>query len=1121
MGKRFALGVIAVLAVILVGAAVAIVTVLWRPDLLRGPIERLASEQLGRPVQIAGPIELDLGGITNVELRGIEVAAPEWAQSATLATVERLRVGLDVGAWLGDDRIVLTELRLTAPSVALERDAEGRTSWSTEAPQPEPAAPEEASPRPEIRALSIENGALSYRDAAARVELDARIVTTTPASGSDFGGLSIEGQGSALGQPVDLGLEVGSPLLLTKGDAPLPIHGSLRSGDSRLTVDGQARDALALDGIDLTVALESPDPTPLLALLGRIVPAGETPPLSARARLTADKSVFACRDLMVDWGESHVEGELSYADGGPRPRIDGRLYAPLLDLVALRPVLAAETPAEPDEAERLTPGPLATHDGTVELTVDRIRLPATEISDVALTARLQDGQLVAEPLRLTLPQGGIEGRLAFSDLDAGSFAGEVALSGQGIDLAGFVPDAGIEGRLAGELTGSLAGEDLAGLLTQSELRLDARVADFILPQLGGEASTVTLEAALAASGDRPVSVRADGQLSGQPLSLEATGGRLDALLAERIVYPLTLSARMGGSRAELDGTLAWPLTAGGLDMAIELTSDGLDLARILGEDAAIGGVLEGHSTGRLSGGSLTEILAQSRLDVEGQLTELRLPQFGERLETAALTVRLTPEGEQPLQAKLTGRIEGEALEINAIGGNVDALRGGETDYPVRVDARLAETRATADGTVAWPLERGGLSLAMTVAGPDPAQVLEPLGLPAIALPPYELAGELHRDGATWRLGGIDGRVGDSDVTGELGVDLGGERPALTGSLHSRTLDLDDLLGLVGSEPATGAGETASGEQRAEARAEESDDEVLPEQRFDPASWRRLDVDVALKADQVRAGIVPLDSFDLKAVLEDGRLRVDPLLLRLGEGRLDGMVAIDGRRQPAAAEIEVDLVRLPVARLLRRLDIDMSSVGTLSGRARGDAGLAGRGASVAEILGSADGAVTLIMEGGTIDRQLVDLLGFDFLNLFGSLLGTTPSEVTLTCTLADLAIKDGIVATRALVVDTEAASLAGEGTLDLESEAIDLELLARPKGAPLPSGRTGITIGGTLAEPEVQLNAAHLAARGAMAATFGVFLRPFTALASTILPEAGQAQRSACAELLQGERAAGG
>jgi uncharacterized protein involved in outer membrane biogenesis len=251
------------------------------------------------------------------------------------------------------------------------------------------------------------------------------------------------------------------------------------------------------------------------------------------------------------------------------------------------------------------------------------------------------------------------------------------------------------------------------------------------------------------------------------------------------------------------------------------------------------------------------------------------------------------------------------------------------------------------------------------------------------------------------------------------------------------------------------------------------------------------------------------------VLEDGRLRLDPLLLRLGDGRVDGMVAVDGRRRPAAAQVELDIVRLPVARLLRRLDIDMSSVGTLSGRARGGAGLAGRGASVAEILGSADGAVTLIMEGGTIDRQLVDLLGFDFLNLFGSLLGTTSSEVTLTCTLADLAIKDGIVTTRALVVDTEAASLAGEGTLDLESEAIDLELLARPKGAPLPSGRTGITIGGTLAEPEVQLNAAHLAARGAVAATFGVFLRPFTALASTILPDAGPEQRGACTELLKG------
>jgi uncharacterized protein involved in outer membrane biogenesis len=412
-------------------------------------------------------------------------------------------------------------------------------------------------------------------------------------------------------------------------------------------------------------------------------------------------------------------------------------------------------------------------------------------------------------------------------------------------------------------------------------------------------------------------------------------------------------------------------------------------------------------------------------------------------------------------------------------------------------------------------------LAVNVAGPDPAEVLKVLELPEITLPPYEFAGELDRDGSMWRLDSIEGRVGDSDVAGELAVDLGGERPALTGSLHSKVLDLDDLLGLVGAEPAAGPNETASAEQRAQARTEKADGQVLPDQRLTTARWQRLDADIALEADKVQAGVLPLDSFDLRGVLQNGQLRIDPLLVRLGDGRLDGMVAIDGRQQPPSAQVELDLIRLPVARLLQRLDIDTSSFGTLSGRARGDAGLVGRGASVAEMLGTADGALTLVMEGGTINRQLVDLLGFDFLSLFGSLLGTTPSELSLNCTLVDLGIKDGIVSTKALVVDTEAATLAGEGKVDLESEAIDIELLARPKGSPLPSGRTGITIGGTLAEPEVSLDAVNLAARGAAAATFGVFLRPFTALASAILPASETAQRGACSELLAREPAAGG
>jgi AsmA family protein len=112
-------------------------------------------------------------------------------------------------------------------------------------------------------------------------------------------------------------------------------------------------------------------------------------------------------------------------------------------------------------------------------------------------------------------------------------------------------------------------------------------------------------------------------------------------------------------------------------------------------------------------------------------------------------------------------------------------------------------------------------------------------------------------------------------------------------------------------------------------------------------------------------------------------------------------------------------------------------------------------------------------------------------------------------VADLEVRDGIVATRPLIIDTAIADLGGEGTIDLESETIDIALTAQPDETPLPTDLTGISITGTLAEPKLAINPLALAARGAAAATLGLLLKPFTALAGAATDE----QEPSCAALL--------
>ena len=303
------------------------------------------------------------------------------------------------------------------------------------------------------------------------------------------------------------------------------------------------------------------------------------------------------------------------------------------------------------------------------------------------------------------------------------------------------------------------------------------------------------------------------------------------------------------------------------------------------------------------------------------------------------------------------------------------------------------------------------------------------------------------------------------------------------------LDADDLGGLVGAEPGTGPGETASPGQKAEAVGQESTGTVLPDERLDSSRWRKVDVDLDLRADEVHAGKIPLDGFTGHVTMVDGLLRLDPLELRVGEGRLTGRVEVDGRREPVRGDVALDIQRVAVARLLNRLDVDVASFGTLSGSARGGVGLGGAGVSIKDILAHSDGDIRLVMEGGQISRTIVAGLGLDLLRLFGSFVGATPEMVELRCTVADLEVRDGIVATRPLIIDTAIADLGGEGTIDLKNETMDISLTARPKATPLPTDLTGISITGTLAEPRLDIDPLALAARGAAAATLGVLLKP--------------------------------
>jgi uncharacterized protein involved in outer membrane biogenesis len=109
----------------------------------------------------------------------------------------------------------------------------------------------------------------------------------------------------------------------------------------------------------------------------------------------------------------------------------------------------------------------------------------------------------------------------------------------------------------------------------------------------------------------------------------------------------------------------------------------------------------------------------------------------------------------------------------------------------------------------------------------------------------------------WRYQGFSGKVGRSDVAGNLDVVLGGARPLLRGDIRSRLLDLPDLAPVIGLRLAATRAPGTATDTPAAATPASAPRRVLPDVPFRTDRWRVFDADLQLQAQHVvRAPAVP-------------------------------------------------------------------------------------------------------------------------------------------------------------------------------------------------------------------------------------------------------------------------
>lgn len=446
-----------------------------------------------------------------------------------------------------------------------------------------------------------------------------------------------------------------------------------------------------------------------------------------------------------------------------------------------------------------------------------------------------------------------------------------------------------------------------------------------------------------------------------------------------------------------------------------------------------------------------------------------------------------------------GDFAGKAFTLAVEGGSLLSLRDDPKPYPIRIDAAVGKTRGRIEGSVAEPVKLEGIDLSVALGGDDLAEIFPILGIPTPKTRPYSISGHLSREGGLWAFHGMNGKVGESDLSGDVSVDTNRERPLVKAELTSDRLAAQDLAGLIGASP------RGSGDYPTRGRGR-----VIPATPVNVEMLRNADMEVRLRGKHVEAPFTPLDDLDMTIRLTGGDLHFDPLSLGIGGGRITGAVQVDGSRKVPALRTNLDIRAMKLSTFFKETSFAGQIGGTVAGRIQ----LAGSGGTVADLLAGSDGKIGMSVDGGRVTSLAVKGLKTNILETLGVVL-TGSQPMPFNCLVANMSVEKGIARAEALVLDTPETLVTGKGTVSLRNEALDLRIVGDSKEAQIFATHVPVLVRGTLGNPDIGIDPTESAARGAAAVALGVLLTPLAGVLPFLDP--GSDEQPQCGRLVRDAR----
>lgn len=405
--------------------------------------------------------------------------------------------------------------------------------------------------------------------------------------------------------------------------------------------------------------------------------------------------------------------------------------------------------------------------------------------------------------------------------------------------------------------------------------------------------------------------------------------------------------------------------------------------------------------------------------------------------------------------------------------------------------------ASATGSIANLAAVDGINLQVELKGPSLAALNEPAKLNLPPIGPYEIGAAVTGNRQSMQLKDFAATVGGSDLAGSAALTLSEPRPSVDATLTSNKLVLADFTG-----PETGAGQGNASASQA------SDGRVFPADPLPLEGLKAVDAAVRFTGRNVVLEKVVLDNVAATATLKNGRLLLDPVKSGVSGGTVAITADVDGAAAKPAVALTVTSRQVEVGSLLKLLQVSDVLSG---GKADLDLNVTGSGESVRAIMAGLDGSTRLVMGPGQINNRFAKILLADL----GGLITGGGDSSAINCMVSDFGIAKGQATAKALVLDTNGATILGSGGIDLGSERLDLRFDPNAKQTNLANLAVPVKVGGTLANPSVVPDPGKIA-QNVVGTVVGAPQGIFDTLASLTGQKAATAEQNPCAAAISGK-----